>query len=868
MSWLKNNAPLRRDDSGSIIAEPVTDKTNHQRWQGPRLELHWADAKLTVRKLFRSPVFTATTILTLALGIGANTGIFTLMHTLLLQSLPIPDPDSLVRVAMDIDAPNSAVHEMPLNLPLMQSIRRHAKSFSDVFGWKSYDFILKEDTGSHLHSGAIVSGNAFQALGVAPVVGRLLNSADDQIGGGADGWAAVISHRFWQIQFRSDPSVIGKSIMLSGHAVTIVGVTPPGFEGIVVGEHPDFYLPLEFEPVIRGSESTLRNPGTLWLSTWARLGPGISAKKASAEMNTLYKIAIDETLPAAVRHMPMVEKGKFVVRPGGTGWSDLRLQYTRPLILLQILVGIVLLVCCVNLAGLSLARAAAREQEFAIRMALGAQRSWVIQQLLLESIFLAILGGVLAVAFAWITDRYLLQFFGHHDAQFYLSVRPGVATLFLTGGSALLCALLFGVVPALLASRVSIEPALRRSERNALAGKNSKIRFLVVPIQIALTLALVVVASMLGESVVNLGTASLGFRTDNVLLVTSDFSGLPQKGDDLIDLYQKMLIQIEGQPGVINASIAENTPLNGRSHLGGFTSEDSSPGTDRAANKYEINEVGPHYFLTLGTELFVGRDFSGQKADTNTCILNRSAANALFPKASAIGRMVRQHIGSMNSGQTTTRDCEVIGIVQDAKYSSLREAAPPTIYFPFGSKTGSLSAMAFVIRARSLAEGTSAYRKILHELAPLSPEREPIAFSVQLKDSIARERLLSVLSSFFAALALLLSGIGIYGLMSSYVTRRTAEIGVRMALGATRTNILFQVMKQLGVLLLTGSLAGACLAFFAAHSIKAFLFDTSPNSLAIFVVSVLILALSGVAAALLPIRRAVSIQPVQALRYE
>ena len=846
----------------------LVEERSREVWQWPRLESIWADAKFAVRQLAKSPAFAATSVLTLALGIGANTGIFTLTHALLLKSLPIPEPDRLVRIALDIDSPNGVVSDQPLNAFLLQSIQKHSKTLSGLFGWAPYDFVLKEDTGSRIYSGAVVSGNAFQVLGLTTAAGRLLAPADDQRGGGPDGWAAVISHRFWQQHYHSDPSVIGKHVTLTDHSVTIVGVAPKGFEGVFVTMHPDFYLPLEYEPVMRGAKSMLRQPGGLWIMVWARLMPGVSQKMAAAEMRTIYPIAVSETLPPSVRHLAVIERSGFAVRPGGKGWSLLRPQYARPLLLLQILVGVVLLVCCVNLAGLCLARASTREHEFAIRGALGAARTRIMQQLLVESLLLALCGGVLAILFAWATDRYLLQFLADHEAAASLSVRPDPFTLLITGGCAVLCALLFGLAPGWLASHISIEPVLRRSGHSIAAGKNAVAQRIFLPMQVALTLALVVVAAMLTATVSHLRATHLGFRIDNTLLAPADFERLPQKGLDLVHLYRRIILRMKQLPGVDNASVAVSTPLHGMGQTGVFTSASSSKPAIDFTNRYWVNDVGAGYFATLGTSMLAGRDFADEDSDAGTCILNRSAANRIFPGSTAIGQSLRQTNRNMNVGKITTQDCQVIGIVEDAKYTSLREPAPPTVYLPFGVNTNSLASMYFVIHAAALVEAQNAWQKALHELAPGSPETDPISFAVQFDDSIARERLLSVLSGFFAALALLLSGIGIYGLMASYVTQRTTEIGVRMALGATRGKIFALVMRQVAALLLLGTVTGGCLAVFAAHSIKAFLFDVSPGNPAIFARAVLILTFSGFVAAMLPARRAVSIDPMQALRSE
>ena len=834
-------------------------------WEWPQLGALASDLRYALRRLRQAPLFSTTAVLTLALGIGANTGVFTLMHTLLFESLPIPEPNRLVRIALDVHSPLGPADDLPLNLLLLQSISRHAHTLAGIFGWSAYDFALQEDTGLHVYSRAVVSGNAFQVLGLAPAAGRLLTPEDDRKGGGPDGWAAVISHRFWQEHYHADPAAVGKRVMLSDHSVTIVGVAPKGFESVMVAAHPDFYLPLEYEPVMRGAGSVLHLPGNVWLATWARLQPGAGFEAASAEMHTLYRVAVDETLPPPVRHAPVIQNSTFTLRSGGKGWSSLQAEYAKPLFLLQALVAVVLLVCCVNLAGLSLARAQTRVHEFAIRGALGAPRSRLMRQPLLESFLLALAGGALAVGLAWAIDCYLLRFLADQHAAAALSVRPEAATLLITGGCAILCALLFGTAPAWLAGRISLEPALRRRERSPRLGKGS----IVVPLQVALTLVLVVAATALSATVKNLRATQSGFRTGGVFFVPADFERLPQKGVDLVHLYRRMIARIGQMPGIETVSVGENTPLGSNGQIGfSFNSAAATGNTAGLANRYWKNDVGANYFAALGTEQIAGRDFTDSDADADTCMLNRSAANALFSKSAPLGRTVWESVRSMSTGHLTSRECRIIGVVENMKYTSLREAAPPTIYYPFGINTDRLFSMVFIIHAQTAAAAQSAYHRTLQELAPGSPEGELTPFAVQLDDSIARERLLSVLSGFFAALTLLLSGIGVYGLIASDVTRRRTEIGVRMALGATRGRIFSLFLRKAAALLTAGVFAGSGLAYLLARLLKAFLYGISPGSPAVFATAVSLLALAGLLAALLPAYRAVSIEPAEALRSE
>lgn len=845
------------------------EERSREVWQWRRVECLSADARFALRQLRKSPGFTATAVLTLALGIGATAGIFSLMRALLFDPLPVPNPGSLVRVSLALNNPGGAVPDMPLNSYLIDSLRRHASDLAGIFGWCRYDFVLHDDAGLHIYDGAMVSGSAFQVLGLRAAAGRLLTLEDDRPGGGPDGWAAVISYRLWQEHFGGAASVIGKQLTLSDHRVTVVGVAPRGFEGMLVATQPDFYLPLEYEPVLAGQGSELRQRGNLWLFTWARLRPGVTYGAAAAQVQRLFRAAIEETLPPAMQHVPVVEHAGFAVEPGETGWSPLRSTYARPLLVLQILTGVVLLVGCVNLAGLCLARASAREHEFAIRTALGAPRARLIQQVLVESLLLASGGGVLAVAFAWATGRWLLRFLDNPEAASALAVRPDANLLAVTAGGALVCALLFGLLPAWLASRFPLDPSLRNSGRNQSFGtrRNRIVGRIFLPAQLALTLGLVSVAAMLGATVVHLRSGALGFRPGNILLANTDFERLPQKGEALVELYRRMIGRMAGMPGVESVSVAQNTPLSGAQHAGAFSSDDSPEPADNPF-RYETNVIGAHYFATVGTRMLAGRDFSGRDEDGGTCIVNEAAMQMLFPTRPALGRTIRWSLSNMSTGRHITEACRVIAEVADTRYVNLRSAPPPVVYLPVTAASDGLASLTFVIHARTMAEASTAYRTALHEYAAASPDTSPSSLAEQLDNSMAREALLSALSGFFAVLALLLSGIGIYGLTASWVARRTSEIGVRMALGSSRGSIASLVLRQIAGMLAMGAAAGVGLSLVGGRAIRTFLYEVSPGSPGMMAAAVLVLAVAALGAAWLPARRAMRIDPMQALRAE
>jgi predicted permease len=838
----------------------LRDQTRAQ-WSWNRLETLWQDTRFAGRQVRRSPGFAITAILTLALGIGANTAIFTLTHALLLSSLPVPRPESLVRLALDFHR-DTRSRNAPLSLPMIQFLGQHDHSITSVFGWSVYDFVLKDNGVERGRRGAVVSGNTFDVLGVHPAAGRLLQPADDQPGGGPDGWAAVISYRLWMQQYHGDPSVVGRHVTVTDHGVTIVGVAPRGFEGVILGEHPDLYLPIEFSAALNRNEEALHNGVGLWLTAFARLRPGVSRARAQAETTTLLPRMLKAMLPPALLRLPETRRVTLDLDPGGTGWSDLRVEYTEPLLLLQLMVGVVLLICCANLSGLLLARASARQQEFAIRGALGAARWRVMRQLLVESLLLAVPGALFGLALAWLAGPWLVQGLRNAHGQDFFSTRPDLAVLAITAGAACLCALLVGMAPAWVAGRTNLEAALRSGNRRANSGSGARRVF--VPLEVALSLTLVVMAGLLGATLVRLHTDNTGFRMQNVIFYYADFARLQQKGVDLPALYRRVQMRMEEQPGVESASVVAILPFYGWDYGGSFT---VAPDVQHSKTlPIDMNVIGAHYFATVGTHILAGRDFCSDDGDRNSCIVSQRAAHLFFPHGSALGQMLHQVEHNVRTGVTAVRDCQIVGVAEDTKYDAVREGLKPIVYYPIPQQLS--TGMYFAIHARSLDAARAAYRKTLHELAPTAPETDPATFTRLFSDSIARQQLLSALSGFFAALALLLSGIGIYGLLAWSVTQRTTEIGVRMALGATRPRVFLLVLRQTAVLLGIGIAAGGTGAFFAARAVRSFLYEVQAANPLVFAGATLALVLIALVAASLPARRAVTIDPMEALRME
>jgi predicted permease len=861
------HAAMRLFGNPAVLRDQITEK-----WSWTWLENLRQDAGYALRQFRRSPSFVLLSVLTLTLGIGANTAIFTLMNSLWLQSLPVKDPNSLVLIGVQGDHPSPVAQSpMPvLNLPFIESVERHTRSFSGISGWCDYGADLLENDITHTYPGTIVSGNIFDVLGVRPAEGRLLTAADDQPGGGPDGWAVVISHRFWVEHYASAASVIGHHVQLNGYSVTIVGVAPKNFEGIMVSSHPDFYMPLNYEPVMRQRQrdSMLRSPLSFNLTPMARLKPGITVAQASAELSAVTPQVLEEVVPAAVvRRMHGLPPVHLIALPGRSGWSFLRIRYRQPLFLMQGLVGIVLLICCANLAGLGLARALSRSREFALRVALGAPRPRLMRQVLIESLLLTLPGGSLGLGFASMGCRILLRLLSTGAERFpiALSIRPDATVLTLTAGCAVFCALLCGIAPAWMLSHTAPEPMLRQSVNRSPRAESKWMGNSFVCAQIALSLMLVVVAGLLSTTLVKLRLGHVGFRTENISTVIMDIRARLERGTALTHIYWQMAEHLKEMPGVQNAALVTVPPL-----FGTVTREFStvSPSAQEAKQPLQFNEVGQDFFSTMEIPLLAGRDFVNSDADADTCIVSQSAAKKMFPKAPALGSTLRQFQFSLDRDGASESTCRVIGVVADVKLQDLRMSPQPVVYRPIASDMDNPGLINFVIEARSLTDAQSAYRKMLRDLAPGSPDSEVTLITQKMDDSTSLERMLASLSGFFAGLALLLSGVGLYGLFSRSITQRTTEFGIRIALGATRFRIVLLVLQQVIILMTIGVVAGGVAAILSTRLIRGFLYGVTSNNPFVLAGAALLLCVIALSASLLPARKVVHLDPVEALRAE
>ena len=817
----------------------------------PVIETFVRDVRYGGRMLRKSPALTAVAILSLALGIGANTAIFTIIDAIALKMLPVKNPSELVQLGRYFGAQRGN-----FSYPWYRQIRDQSHSFADVFAISGGDPCrFRAGTETERVDCQYVTGNFYGALGVTAVIGRVIQPEDDQLGGQPTP-VAVLSYGFWKRRFGMDPSVIGRTVFLEKIPFTVIGVTRPEFFGVEAGRELSIAIPMSSERLIR-LESWLDHTDFNWLSVLARLKPGVSREQARADAGVVFKRLVSQQAGQItdLHERQMILGQTLDVIPAGAGLDRLRQKFSDPLHILMAIVGLVLLIACANIANLLVARAAARQREIAVRLALGAGRSRLVRQLLTESLLMSIIGGALGLLFAWWGSNALVIFMSNGQARILAPLTPDARALGFTAAVSILTGIFFGLAPAIRATRVDAGPALKETRSVSPSNRLGKV---LVMSQAALSLVLVVGAVLLGRSLQNLETMNPGFDRSNVLTLDLDAEGGGYKGSRLNDYYQQLLLRIAQVPGVRSASAALIAPIAG----GGISNNVEVEGyTARPAEDKEVyvNLVAPRYFETMGTALLAGRDFATTdgKDAAKVAIINQTMARYYFGNANPIGRHVNMR-GSL----------EIVGVVGDAKYLSLREKTPRTLYvpcfqddLPWGPSVFVRTSLPVGAMARPLGEAVRSLDRnvTLNQIG---------SFSQHVEQSLIRERMVALLSSFFCLLALLLASIGLYGVMSYAVVRRTNEIGIRLALGADRLDVLRLVLRETMLPVITGIAIGLPMAMISMRLIRDQLFEVGPSDP--WTMCIGVLGITGVAAlaGYLPARRAARVDPMIALRYE
>ncbi len=818
-----------------------------------RIEGWYRDLFLGFRHLRKNPVFCFTSILTIALGVGANTAVFSVLYGLLLRSLPVHDPGQLVHISLVNTAREANDGSSFISYSILQELSKDQHSFNGISGWSNGFMAIPDRDGTlRLYDAGLITGNAFSLLGIAPYLGRFIAPSDDVHGSSPQAWPVVLSYGFWQSRFGGDPRVIGKQVRIWSAVTTVVGVAPPSFHGVWPGTDPKVYLPLRFGTPIGDDK--------FFCSAIARLQPGVSIAMANA------KIAVEQQrllrlLPMNLQRAPEFEKVILRVAPARTGLPTFFVfSYSQPLFLLQGLVIIVFVLCSVNVGGLMMAKVDIRLREFAVRIALGAARWRLIRQCMMESLMIAGAGAAVGAIAAWYGSELLLRFFRDPKLFEGMSVHPDGTVFLVTGALAALSSVFFGTLPALRAGRA--QPGVFLKSRTRVGGRRQIAGRTVVPMQVALSVVLVTVATVLSQSLIQLRNQRTGFDAVHVTIQTPPFNNLPQSGDARLDVYQRMVDRIQQMPGVRSAAVTWYTPVTGEQSSIRVQSLDHTRHS-AVASRLATNDVGPGYFRTMETTILSGREFRKEERQRNVCILNLSAARYLFPYGPALGAYVRT---GQAENATGTNECRVVGIAQDAVFATLREAHPRTIYFPITDADG--KNFVFLMNSATKAQAVAAYRTALKEIAPSIPVVLFATMQEQVDAELGTQRLITALSNLFAVLALFLSALGLYGLLSSSVAQRTAEIGVRMALGAGRSAVLRMIFRDAMLLFTAGVLAGSAALIFVLPFVKSMLYQVSANNPNTLAAIALPLAAVAFIAAMLPARRASSVDPIGALRVE
>jgi len=804
------------------------------------------DVRYALRMMRRSPGFTAVAVLSLALGIGANTAIFSLINTLMLRTLPVENPEQLVEFLQKY--PGEPRGNGYFTWPSYEHYKNHNHVFSALTAASPPSRLSVRVEGSEPETvtGEYVVGDFFPTLGIKPAIGRLIGPEDDR--------TAVVAWSYWRNKFNLDPAILGRQIIVQDQPVTIVGVAPRAFFGLLVGSKTDIWLP---------------HSGRGGLYLIARLKPGVSIEQARAEMPVLYQFTIEER--AKTSKDPLVQQLKIEVEPAGAGLSRLRDQYGKPLLALMVVVGLLLLITCTNLASLLLARGAARQKEMAVRVAMGAGRVRLMCQVLTESVMLSGAGGLLGVLVAYFgadalvrvmtSGRPLMGF----PQPVEIPVQPDLNVLLFTAGVALLTGLLFGLAPARNAFASAPATSLREIGR---AGDSRFSRIFgkaLVVAQVALSVVLLSTAGLFVRHLTNLRGIDLGFRRDHVLLVTLDPARSGYNGERLAVAYKELLGRLETIPGVRAATLCGATPISGAG-ASSFVVAEGHQEAPEARRYVGLNWVAPKYFATMETPLLAGRDFNFQDSGIPAvAIVNQAMARYYFGNANPIGKHFTLVQDWKNLGG---QPYEIVGLVGDAHYLEIRGAAPRTIYLP-AFQGGRVVGQTFVMRTNSDPSALAGdVRRTVRDALKTVNVARVTTLSEQVDASILLERITASLSGLFGALGSLLAGIGLYGLLAYTVARRIPEFGIRLALGATRSNLIRMVLGEAIIMVCAGLLIGAPIAFWGKSFAVRLIQDLPVKSMIPVVFGGLTMIAIALLAAFLPARRAARVDPSEALRYE
>jgi predicted permease len=855
-------AALRKFGNRTTIREAVYTM-NTVTW----LDRLTQDVRYGFRQLRLRPGFALAAILSLALGIGANTAIFTLVDQLLLRMLPVEDPQALVRLRLDGARPGGnwgdGRHTFPY--PTYLALRDRNTVFSGVTGQRIEAANLLDRDGSASIAVAMVGGNYFDVIGVRPHLGRALSPDDDRTLNGHP--VVVLQYDFWQSQYQGRREIVGETIRLNGTPFTVVGITPPGFEGTSTGVPVKVFVPIAMKPTIASTLPDLSDERAAWFYPFARLKPGVTIAQAEAAMKVLYRQRVEEELQQSYfSKFPESRKTlldqQFSLEPGQHGDSSLRTQFERPLIVLEWLAGAVLFIACINIAGLLLARGAARRRDLAIRRAIGAARGRIMGQLFAESALVAVAGAVAGVVLgAWLTGVLIAQLPAGNSA-ISLSAAPDARVLVFTMVVTVLTAMVFGLLPAWQNSQVAPVSALRE-DSGSVAGGRTHVRFrkIFVATQVALSAVLLLGAGLFIRSLMNLRQVELGMRPENVVTFMAG-PGVPYEVPRRMQAYRAVIEGLQAVPGVVSVGAARTQLFTGGRSDGVLNISGRPPKSEEAFTFY--NAVSPGFFATLGIPVTAGVDFTWNEWGTGkqVALVNQGLTDAYFAGTPPLGRM-------FGAGSLTPPEIEIVGVFGNARYHDVRGAIPRQTFYNLDSWVGRISRVAVYARTAGDPQQVMAdIRSAVRRIDPNFVVSGMRTLDEQIDTRMANERLLSFLAGGFAILATILAVVGLHGVLSFQVANRTREIGIRVALGARRGIIIRLMASEMTAVVLGGLVIGVATAYFCGRYVQSQLFGLNANDPLVFSVGVIALLLAAGVATLMPTLRASRIDPLHALKHD
>ena len=823
-----------------------------------------ADLRLAVRSLGRSPLFTAVAVVSLALGLGVNTAIFSLFDQILLRPMAVRNARELVM----LDSPGArrgmTMGESTFSYPMYKDLRDNNQVFSGILARYPIAATLAQPDGQGLKIEAeLVSGNYFEVLGVGAHLGRTLTSQDDKTPGAHP--VVVISHEFWKSQFASDPAIVGRTVRINGHSFDVAGVAEPGFRGIQLGFFPSFYVPLMMKRQMTPTWDRLFDRQAFWLYLFARLKPGVSRDRAQAVLQPYYHAALEEDLRQMTGNVSEQFKQRFLARQlllldGSGGIPFFRREARDPMIVLLAMVGLVLLIACANVANLLLARAAARLKEISIRLALGAGRLHLVRQLLAESAVLALLGGLAGLLMAPWTIDLLLRWMPENGVRMNLSAQLDWRVLLFSLALSVATGLLFGLFPAWQTTRPDVAPALKDQaaspSRDALRLKKA-----LVVAQVALSLLLLIGSGLFVRSLFNLRAIDPGFRTENLISFNVDAPLAGYKTGQAAQIYEQLRERLAALPGVKAAVIAESALLRGVGWQNTISVEGYPAREGENMNPF-FNSVSEQFFESMEMPLREGREFTPADgvAAPKVAVVNDNFARYFYGRQSALGRRFRLGYSS--------QDILIVGVVRDGRATSLRDESARRVYVPYRQASG-IGSVTFYVR--SPLEAQSMIRALRRETGLAFPGLaffDPKTVRMQMEDAFIGERIVAQFCAAFGVLATLLAAVGLYGVMAWSVARRTREIGIRMALGAERAKLIRMVLREVAQLTVSGIVIGVPAALGLSRLIRSQLYGLTPSDPLTYAGAVVLIALVASLAGFLPARRASRVDPLVALRYE